>query len=278
MQSPRILYGTAWKKDRTTSLVVKAVLAGFRGIDTACQPKHYEEPLVGEAVQILSQQHNIPRSSLFLQTKFTSLDGQDPTRIPYDPKAPLTDQVHQSLTRSLQNLKTDYIDSLVLHSPMRTHTDTMTIWRVFEEFHEAKKVHHLGISNIYNPTALQRIYQEAKVKPSVVQNRFYADTEYDVEIRAFCREKGISYQSFWTLTGNPEVVGGSVVGEIAKRRKVTPAQVFFRFVMQLRITPLSGTTDDGHMREDLAVAEMGELTVEEVEGICRVMGIPGPGA
>lgn len=40
---PRLIYGTAWKKERTTDLVVKAVLAGFRGIDTACQPKHYQE-------------------------------------------------------------------------------------------------------------------------------------------------------------------------------------------------------------------------------------------
>lgn len=38
---PRIIYGTAWKKDATTDLVVKAVLGGFRAIDTACQPKHY---------------------------------------------------------------------------------------------------------------------------------------------------------------------------------------------------------------------------------------------
>ena len=38
-----IIYGTAWKKERTAELVIAAVLAGFRGIDTACQPKHYQE-------------------------------------------------------------------------------------------------------------------------------------------------------------------------------------------------------------------------------------------
>ena len=41
IQMPRLIYGTAWKKETTTSLVIKAVLNGFRGIDTACQPKHY---------------------------------------------------------------------------------------------------------------------------------------------------------------------------------------------------------------------------------------------
>jgi hypothetical protein len=41
IQMPRLIYGTAWKKEATTQLVIKAVLSGFRGIDTACQPKHY---------------------------------------------------------------------------------------------------------------------------------------------------------------------------------------------------------------------------------------------
>ena len=44
VEMPRLIYGTAWKKEATTPLVVTAVLAGFRGIDTACQPKHYHEP------------------------------------------------------------------------------------------------------------------------------------------------------------------------------------------------------------------------------------------
>ena len=36
----KILYGTAWKKDRTKELVYQAIKSGFRAIDTACQPKH----------------------------------------------------------------------------------------------------------------------------------------------------------------------------------------------------------------------------------------------
>ncbi len=50
---PWIIYGTAWKKERTADLVVKAIQAGFRGIDTACQPKHYNEPLLGVALNRL---------------------------------------------------------------------------------------------------------------------------------------------------------------------------------------------------------------------------------
>ena len=41
VQLPPIIYGTAWKKEQTAELVDQAITLGFRGIDAACQPKHY---------------------------------------------------------------------------------------------------------------------------------------------------------------------------------------------------------------------------------------------
>eukprot|EP01119_Soliformovum_irregulare_P000937 TRINITY_DN10690_c0_g1_i2.p1 TRINITY_DN10690_c0_g1~~TRINITY_DN10690_c0_g1_i2.p1 ORF type:complete len:219 (+),score=57.96 TRINITY_DN10690_c0_g1_i2:85-741(+) len=179
LSAPKMLYGTAWKKERTHELVVAAVRSGFRGIDTACQPKHYREDLVGTALEELQTKHNISRKDLFIQTKFTSLDGQDPNNIPYDKNAPLKEQVIQSVNKSLSNLKTDYIDSLILHSPMRSMSDTLTVWRTFEEFHGKRVVRQLGISNCYRLKELEAIYDAAKVKPAVVQNRFYPATQWD---------------------------------------------------------------------------------------------------
>ena len=83
---PCLLYGTAWKKDKTADLVTRAVKYGFRGIDTACQPKHYNEAGVGEAIQRLTSE-GITRKDLYIQTKFTPLNGQDPLNIPYDRRA-----------------------------------------------------------------------------------------------------------------------------------------------------------------------------------------------
>src|SRR5262249_53754405 len=102
---PPFIYGTAWKKDATASLVRAAVTAGFRAIDTANQPRHYSEALVGEALAALAGQ-GVSRDSLFIQTKFTPLGGHD-HRIPYDTGASITSQVQQSFESSLQNLKTD---------------------------------------------------------------------------------------------------------------------------------------------------------------------------
>ena len=257
---PRILYGTAWKKDDTESLVGKAIQQGFRGIDTACQPKHYHEAGVGAAVSTLLDgkvsNGGLARKDLYLQTKFTSLSGQDPTRIPYDPKAPLAEQVRQSFAVSLQNLRTDYLDCLVLHSPLPTVRQTLEVWQTLESLVDARGVRQLGISNCYRIEELQALYDSARFKPAVVQNRFYAETGYDREIRSFCRQHGIIYQSFWTLTANPQVLAHRVVRELASKHRRTPAQILFRYLTQNDIVPLTGTRSETHMREDLAIFEL----------------------
>ena len=53
--------------------MLSALKAGFRGIDTACQPKHYNEKGVGEGVADFLSSTGISRQELFLQTKFTAL-------------------------------------------------------------------------------------------------------------------------------------------------------------------------------------------------------------
>lgn len=63
---PRLVYGTAWKKDQTADLVYTALRAGFRGIDTAAQPKHYDERGVGEGVRRAVAEGIVKRQDLFV--------------------------------------------------------------------------------------------------------------------------------------------------------------------------------------------------------------------
>jgi diketogulonate reductase-like aldo/keto reductase len=255
---PPILYGTAWKAERTADCVIRALRAGFRGIDTACQPKHYHEPGVGEGVAACG----VPRAQLYLQTKFTALTGQDPQRLPYDAQAPLAEQVVQSLQVSLRNLRTDYLDCVVLHSPLRAADDTLTVWRALERGVEQGIVRQLGISNCYDEDVLLELCAAARIQPAVLQNRFYADTGYDKELRASCRERGITYQSFWTLTANKPLLQYPPITALSKKYGRTPAQILFRYLTQEGVVPLTGTQSDAHMAEDLAIFEF-ELTAQE---------------
>ncbi|TBR19879.1 aldo/keto reductase [bacterium] len=267
---PPLLYGTAWKKDRTAALVEQAVLLGFRGIDTACQPKHYSEAGVGQALKALAAV-GIGRDQLFLQTKFTSLDGQDPARVPYDPRAPLAEQVKQSFAASLKNLGTDHLDSWVLHSPLRTLAETMEVWGAMEAVRAAGGARMLGLSNCYDLDELKEVHAAAAVKPSVLQNRFYAQTGYDAELRAFCEDNGMRYQSFWTLSANPHLLASPAVQGLARRLGRTPAQVLFRYLNQRGVVPLTGTTSPQHMKEDLAILEfeLAPADLAAVDGLLR---------
>ena len=262
---PAMIYGTAWKREHTAELVELALQAGFRGIDTACQPKHYHEAGVGEGLSRWLG-NGVGRESVYLQSKFTPLDGQDPARLPYDASLPLAQQITQSFRVSLQNLRTDYLDSLLLHSPLQPFTRMIDGWEAMESLYLSGGVRQLGISNCYNLALLQALYDVARIKPAVVQNRFYAETGFDQPLRAWCRERGIIYQSFWTLTANRHLLGTLSVGRLAEKYHCEPAQILLRYVTQQDIVPLTGTSSPEHMHDDLKIFDF-RLNREELETV-----------
>lgn len=266
---PGIVYGTAWKGADTERLVRLAIEQGFRGIDTACQPKHYNESGVGAALAACCA-GALSRKEFYLQTKFTTVSGQDPSRIPYDARAPLEQQVAQSLAASLRNLQTDYLDCLVLHSPLPTEAQTLRAWRAIEALASEGRIRRLGISNCYRPAEFQRLYDAAEIKPAVLQNRFYAESGYDRELRVFCREAQIVYQSFWTLTANPHLLRDATIVALASQHQRTPAQILFRYLTQEAVVPLTGTRSMTHMREDLSIFDF-ELTGVQRAAIGRLL-------
>jgi diketogulonate reductase-like aldo/keto reductase len=250
--APNLIYGTAWKKSDTARLVNLAVRAGFRAIDTACQPKHYDEAAVGAGLTA-GLGSKLTRAEIYLQTKFTSLSGQDPDQVPYDRNAPLPQQVAQSVAVSLRNLQTDYLDCVLLHSPMPTLTQTLAAWRALEAFVDTGQILKLGISNCYRLEDLNGVYQGARIKPAVVQNRFYADTNYDRDIRAYCDQRQMVYQSFWTLSANHQLLANQAITSAATSHKGTPAQILFRYLTQIGVVPLTGTKSAVHMHQDLNI-------------------------
>ena len=265
MQLPPLIYGTAWKKERTKELVIQAVKAGFKGIDTACQSKHYNEAGVGEALRALKK-YGYKREDLFIQTKFTPISGQDPLNIPFDEKASLSEQVAQSFEVSKRNLQTNYIDSFVLHSPLFPFKDLQTVWKSMEKIALKGEAKGLGISNIYDLQTLERLYDVSTVRPSVVQNRFYQDSGYDKEIRSFCKANNIIYQSFWTLTANPHILESRELFTLSRKYNKNVVQLFFAYLHQVGITPLTGTTDIENMQDDLESFDI-FLTDEEITSL-----------
>lgn len=246
---PAILYGTAWKEDATEACVRAALAAGFRGIDTANQRKHYVEAGVGRALAAAG----VPRAELFVQTKFTFADGQD-HRLPYDPDAAIATQVAQSFASSLEHLGVTTLDSLVLHGPSRADglgAADREAWRAMEALVGSGDVKLVGISNV-TARQLADLLALARIAPAFVQNRCYAARGWDREIRAICAANAVVYQGFSLLTANRHVLASETVRALARRHGATPAQIVLRFAQQVGMLPLTGTRDPAHMRDDLA--------------------------
>ena len=264
---PRILYGTAWKEDRTQYLTEVALQQGFRGIDTANQRRHYHEAAVGQAISAAIASGLVAREDLFLQTKFTFRPSQD-DRLPYDPKAPISMQVEQSFANSLQHLGTEVIDSYLLHGPTQRAglaSADWEAWRAMEAIHDSGRVRLLGISNV-SLEQLQRLCEHARVRPRFVQNRCYAARGWDRHVRNFCAANGLVYQGFSLLTANRAELAGPELARIAKRHARTVPQIVFRFALCVGMIPLTGTTDSAHMQADLEVFNF-DLAADEVERI-----------
>jgi len=269
---PPFLYGTAWKEARTEELVLLALEAGFRGIDSANQRKHYFEAAVGAALRKAMQRGSVTRAELFLQTKFTFAGGQD-HRLPYDARAEHATQVEQSFASSLEHLGTEYLDSYVLHGPhARTGLDQADwdAWRAMERIAERGQARFLGVSNV-DLAQLRALVAGAAIRPAFVQNRCYARTGWDRAVRAFCGEHGIVYQGFSLLTANARELERPEVRAIARRVNATVPAVVFRFALALGMLPLTGTSDSAHMRADLQAPAL-DLTPDELRLLETISG------
>jgi diketogulonate reductase-like aldo/keto reductase len=264
---PDFLYGTAWKEERTAALVGLALRSGFRAIDTANQRRHYHEAGVGEALAAAYSAGILRREDLFLQTKFTYIDGQD-HRLPYDPEADLTTQVSQSMASSLEHLHTEWVDSYVLHGPASGHgwsKDDVEVWAAMRGQRDAGRARALGVSNVSMRHLLQ-MEAAGEEMPRFVQNRCFARTGWDRSVREFCAARGMVYQGFSLLTANMAVLGHPAVTTVAVREHATPAQVVFRFARAVGMLPLTGTSSEQHMRQDLDCSNV-QMSADELQRI-----------
>ena len=207
---------------------------------------------------------------MFIQTKFTPIDGQEQSNMPYLASDEIEVQVEKSFETSKKNLHTDFINAYILHSPVYPGSKLQRVWQKMEEFYDKKEVGQLGISNCYDLDVLKYLFNNAKVKPSIVQNRFYAQSDYDKEIRSFCNENHITYESFWSLTANPNILSHEVLQNLALKYEKGVAEIFYRFLNHINIVPLNGTTSLKHMIEDLKIGEF-ELTREEINSIYNLL-------
>lgn len=236
---PCIGYGT-WllKNDASGAEAVKQALsAGYRHIDTASY--YGNEEAVGQAVR----ESGIPREEIFLTTKLWNDVGT-------------YEDALASFARSRARLGTEYVDLLLIHWPRPDafrhcwQRRNAELWRALEHLLKAGEVRAIGVSN-FLPHHLEELFQTAEIRPMADQIEL-SPGYLRREAVEFCQKQGILVEAW-----SPLARGGALtfpeIGEIARRRGRTPAQVCLRWCLQHGALPLPKTQTPARMAENADV-------------------------
>ncbi|KAM7200509.1 NADP-dependent oxidoreductase domain containing protein [Naviculisporaceae sp. PSN 640] len=270
---PMMIYGTAWKGDRTAELVYEAIKAGFRGIDAGVG-QHYNELGVGEGLLRVYRHTTLIRASLWIQTKVRLNDERfPPSRYPTVESRVLA-SIKQSLCRLPSNGNQEsYIDCVVIHDVSLLKPGDMLKIAAALKHLMPRRVRTLGVSNI----DLERLIDlEAEgFVPAVVQNPFSSDTNFDVLVRSWCLKKNqsnmerkqftgmngmdwqkgyrIAYQGYQVATANEDIwENAPFVKKLAQEHiKVQNLSVWYSLCISAYVVVLNGTQDPDHMETDV---------------------------
>lgn len=229
---PALGYGTyqITDPDTCTTCVSEALERGYRLIDTA--QAYGNEGAVGKGIA----QAPVAREDVFLTTKLWFRS--------YEPE-----EARDALARSLELLRTDYLDLVLLHWPFG---NTYGAYRVLEHVLRQGNVRAIGVSN-FEESQLIDLVEFNEVVPQVNQ----------VETNLLCQqaslhdlmtEMGIAHQAYapFGQGSREEMFDPPAVTETAAAHGATSHQVALRFLTQQGISAIPKTTDPKRMEENLA--------------------------
>ena len=213
IEIPQIGVGTWTLKGEVAQRnVCLALEAGFRHVDTA---QMYEnEAEVGQGIL----DSGIPRQELFVTTKIN-------TNVMRDGKL----AVQKSIEESLSKLKTDYIDLLLIHWPVKDCVkDT---WQVMEDYVRQGRVKSIGVSN-FNRRHLDDLLVYAKISPVINQIEVHPFMTQEENI-AYNHQLGIQVEAWGPFgQGDIDVVGHPLLQSLAAKYQKTASQIVLRWIVQ----------------------------------------------
>jgi 2,5-diketo-D-gluconate reductase B len=241
---PVIGFGTS-QLGNCGEIVATALKLGYRHLDTAW--KYGTEQGVGEGMRL----SDVPRQDIFLTTKVSHeyLRAADFAR---------------SVDESLERLQVDYVDLLLVHWPSPEKIPLAETMDALAKVKRERKTRHVGVAN-FN-IALTREAMQLCPEPLVVLQAEYHPYLDQSKVLAFCRKAGLIFMAYCPL-GRGRVFNDPVLGEIARNKGKTIAQVALRWLVQQgNIAPIPRSSNSRHMAESLDVFDF-SLTGDEMKRI-----------
>lgn len=243
---PAIGFGTfRMPKAEVLKVVPEAIATGFRHIDTA---QFYDnEDAVGQAII----DSGVARKDIFLTTKIR------PDRFAHDVFV-------ASLHQSLKDLKTDYVDLLLLHWPVFSDASLEAQMATLNAVRAAGLVRHIGVSN-YTVDLMRQAVAASEAPIVTNQIEFHPYLRQDM-VYAEARKLGISVTAYFAMA-NGQVHEDEVLKAIAAKTGKTVAQVVLRWVIQHEgVAVLSKTATVLRVRENFDIFDF-ELSAADMMAI-----------
>jgi 2,5-diketo-D-gluconate reductase A len=243
---PQIGLGTAsLNDDKVAPVIVTAIEAGYRHIDTAF--RYGNQRGVGKGIR----DSVIAREELFVTTK---LDGEFQGN----------ERALAGLDECLRQLGLDYVDLLLIHWPLPQRDEYISTWKTFEKLVDAGKVRSIGVSN-FKPAHLDRLLAEATIRP--VANQIQLNPR-------ITRPDHVEYDSahdIVTVAWSPLGQGGDLLSEqtlvtTAATYGKTPAQVVLRWLNQLGVVAIPRSSNPERLAQNLDIFDF-TLTADEIAAI-----------
>ncbi|TPM94588.1 aldo/keto reductase family oxidoreductase [Mesorhizobium sp. B2-1-3A] len=260
------VFGPPKDHDGALAVLREAIASGVDHIDTSdFYGPHVTNQIIREAL------HPYP-ASLTIVTKISARRGADASWLPAMSPPELTQAVHDNL----RNLGLDVMEVVNLrsmhgiHGPAEGSLEPQL--NTLAELQRQGLVRHIGMSNV---TRAQIAQGRGIADIVCVQNQYnIAHREDDALIDELAAD-GIAYVPFFPLGGFTPLQSDTLAN-VARKLGATPMQVALAWLLQRspNILLIPGTSSVGHLRENLAAAEL-KLPADAVEvlnGIANEVG------
>lgn len=234
--------------EETANSVYCALKDGYRLIDTA---QYYgNEVGVGKAIEKAIKEGFVTREEIFITTKVSPGNYYN------------TDN---SIDESLEKLKVDYIDLLLIH---QHGSNDEEVYQSMERAVRDGKVRSIGISNYYTKKQVDEVLSYATITPAVIQNENHLYYQ-NVELQEYVKQYGIVIESWYPFGGRghtSEHFNNSVIKELATKYNKTSAQIILRWQLQAGCIIIPGSSNPNHIAENYDVFDF-ELSSEDMKMI-----------
>ena len=258
LEIPKLALGT-WliDNDRVAEAVCQAVKIGYRHIDTA--QAYGNECGVGEGLRICG----VSRDKIFVTSKVAAEHKT------YESAA-------SSIDETLNRMKLDYIDMMIIHSPQpwvevnqsdnRYFKENKEIWKAMEDAVKAGKIRTIGVSNFLEKD-MDNILSDCKISPAVNQILAHISNT-PLKLIDYCKSKNILVEAYSPIA-HGEALKNKAIKEMADKYNKSVAQVILRWLMQRNVVALAKSVHKERMKENFNIFDftLNDEDINKINGL-----------